>query len=152
MSALLDLQVACEHPDLPDQKSVQQWLDAVLADRKLEEQEVTVRFVTPMESQQLNREYRQKDKPTNVLSFPFDAPDGIELDLLGDLVICAEVVAEEAAQQQKPVEHHWAHMIVHGTLHLLGFDHIDDKDAEQMEALEVKILSQLGIDDPYQDH
>ncbi|OZB41718.1 MAG: rRNA maturation RNase YbeY, partial [Alishewanella sp. 34-51-39] len=101
------------------------------------------------ESQQLNLQYRGKDKATNVLSFPFQCPPGIELPLLGDLVICAGVVRAEAAEQNKPLAAHWAHMVVHGCLHLLGFDHINDADAEQMEAEEIQILQQLGISNPY---
>jgi probable rRNA maturation factor len=92
------------------------------------------------------------DKPTNVLSFPFESPPEVKLDLLGDLVICAEVVEQEAQQQNKNLMHHWAHMIVHGTLHLLGYDHVEDSDAQQMEALEITILAKLAIDDPYQDN
>ena len=155
MSALLDLQVACEAADIPTEKQLQTWLDAVLEHSPLndgEEQEITVRIVEPSESQQLNRQYRSIDKPTNVLSFPFEAPPGMSLNLLGDLLICAEIVAQEAKQQNKVLIHHWAHMLVHGTLHLMGLDHIEDDEAEQMEALEIVILGKLAIDDPYQDH
>ena len=150
MTALLDYQLASKADSVADASLVQQWLDAVLAQQQRDGSEVTVRIVDEAESQQLNRQYRGKDYATNVLSFPFEAPADIPLDLLGDLVICAPVVAKEAAQQGKPLLHHWAHVVVHGTLHLLGFDHIEDDDAEQMEALEVQILAQLGIDDPYQ--
>lgn len=118
----------------------------------LSDQEITVRVVDEDESQQLNHEYRGKNKPTNVLSFPFEAPPGIEMNLLGDLVICAGVVEAEAQQQNKPLDHHWAHMIIHGTLHLLGYDHIEDDQAEEMEGLEISLLGKLSIDDPYQDH
>ncbi len=152
MSAVLALQLACEHSDIPDEKQIQRVLDAVLSNQNLNNQEITVRIVSRDESQQLNREYRDKDKPTNVLSFPFEPPVGVEIDFLGDLVICADIVASEAKQQNKSILHHWSHMIVHGTLHLLGFDHIEDVDADQMEALEIDILSKLEIDDPYQDH
>ena len=110
---------------------------------------MTVRIVDETESQQLNFDYREKDKPTNVLSFPFQCPPGIELPLLGDLVICAGVVAQEATEQNKSLDAHWAHMVVHGSLHLLGFDHINDDDAAQMEAEEVTILQQLGFTNPY---
>ena len=108
-----------------------------------------MRIVDEAESQQLNFDYREKDKPTNVLSFPFQCPPGIELPLLGDLVICAQVVAREAAEQQKTVTAHWAHMVVHGCLHLLGFDHINDEDAAEMEAEEIQILQELGFANPY---
>lgn len=152
MTALVDLQVACESTDCPSQEQVQQCLDLVFKEQGLDEQEITVRLVEKQESQQLNAEFRGKDKPTNVLSFPFEAPPGIPINLLGDLVICADVVSEEAKQQNKQVLHHWYHMLVHGTLHLLGFDHIEDNDADQMETLEIAILAKLGIDDPYKDH
>ncbi|HLV78202.1 MAG TPA: rRNA maturation RNase YbeY, partial [Marinobacter sp.] len=95
-------------------------------------------------------QYRGKDKPTNVLSFPFEAPAGITMPLAGDLVICAPVVALEAQQQRKQPVAHWAHMVVHGMLHLQGYDHIEDDDAEAMEALEVRLLSELGFANPYQ--
>ncbi|GAB3022782.1 rRNA maturation RNase YbeY [Bowmanella dokdonensis] len=151
MSANLDLQLACDRPDLPTEADIQRWLDMTLDSAGLASGEITVRIVSAGESRQLNSQYRGKDKPTNVLSFPFEAPPGIELDLLGDLVICAEVVAHEAAEQHKPLAHHWAHMCIHGTLHLLGFDHIEQAEAEEMEALEIQILAKLAIDDPYED-
>ena len=148
MSIILDLQLASSAQDLPDTTQFQTWLDAAILPFQ-EQAEVTIRVVDVIESQQLNLQYRGKDKPTNVLSFPFQCPPGIELPLLGDLVICAEVVATEAAEQGKPLASHWAHMVVHGCLHLLGFDHINDADAEQMEAEEIQILQQLGISNPY---
>lgn len=150
---ILDLQLACEQPNLPNEGQFQHWLNKALSEQIApESKEVTIRLVEASESQQLNLDYRGKDKPTNVLSFPFEAPPGIELPLLGDLVICPQVVASEAAQQNKAIEHHWAHMVIHGCLHLLGYDHIEDSDAEQMESLEIRLLAELGIDDPYQDH
>ena len=148
MAIILDLQLASTADNLPTEAQVQQWLDAAILPFQAEA-EVTVRIVDDAESQQLNFDYRSKDKPTNVLSFPFQCPPGIELPLLGDLVICAPVVAAEAAEQHKSLQAHWAHMVVHGCLHLLGFDHINDDDAEQMEAEEVTILQQLGITNPY---
>lgn len=151
MSTNLDLQLASEADALPQQQDIQTWLDAVLDEVQLPQGEITVRIVDETESRELNHQYRGKDYPTNVLSFPFEAPPGVELDLLGDLVICAPVVVREAAEQHKPLLHHWAHMCVHGTLHLLGFDHIDDNDAEEMENLEIRILAKLAIDDPYLD-
>lgn len=114
--------------------------------------EVTLRIVDIAESRQLNSDYRNKDKPTNVLSFPFEAPEHIEMPFLGDLVVCAAVVAQEAKEQDKPVTNHWAHLCVHGLLHLLGYDHIDETEAQEMEGLETAILAKLNIDDPYQDH
>ncbi|PKF57582.1 rRNA maturation RNase YbeY [Alteromonadales bacterium alter-6D02] len=146
----LDLQVACDEANLPTKQQFEQWLGAVLASRK-PESEVTIRLVEADESQQLNHEYRGKDKPTNVLSFEFDAPPMVELPLLGDLVICQSIIKQEAIEQEKPVIDHWAHMVVHGTLHLLGYDHIEPQEAQEMESLEKQILADLGIDDPYRD-
>ena len=148
MSIILDLQLASTASDLPTESQIQQWLDAAILPFQAEA-EVTVRIVDESESQQLNFDYREKDKPTNVLSFPFQCPPGIELPLLGDLVICAGVVAQEAKEQQKTLTAHWAHMVVHGSLHLLGFDHINDADALAMEAEEIQILAELGFADPY---
>ncbi|MFI3246861.1 MAG: rRNA maturation RNase YbeY [Ferrimonas sp.] len=144
----LDLQVAVNATNLPTEAQLQQWCELALAG--LDEAELTIRITDAAESQQLNCDYRGKDKPTNVLSFPFEAPPGIELPLLGDLVICAEVVEKEAQEQHKPLLDHWAHMVIHGCLHLIGYDHIDDADADEMETLETQLLAQLAIADPYQ--
>lgn len=149
MSIAVDIQYAVEAPGLPTEADFTRWVATVLRDRKVEG-EVCIRIVDAEESQALNAEYRGKDKPTNVLSFPFEVPPGVPVTLLGDLVICAEVVAREAEEQQKAALHHWAHMVVHGTLHLLGFDHINDDEAEEMEALERDLLARLDIADPYQ--
>lgn len=151
MSIILDLQLASTADNLPSEQQIQQWLEAAILPFQTEA-EVTVRIVDEAESQQLNFDYREKNKPTNVLSFPFECPPGIELPLLGDLVICAQVVASEAAEQQKTLTAHWAHMVVHGSLHLLGFDHINDDDAAEMEAEEIQILAELGFADPYVIH
>ncbi|WP_312544565.1 rRNA maturation RNase YbeY, partial [Pantoea eucalypti] len=146
---ILDLQVACENTaDLPDESLFHRWLSAAVTPFQ-PESEVTVRLVDEAESHELNLTYRGKDKPTNVLSFPFEAPPGIELPLLGDLIICRQVVEQEAAEQGKSVEAHWAHMVVHGTLHLLGYDHIEDDEADEMEGLETEIMLALGYPDPY---
>ena len=146
---ILDLQVACENTsDLPDESLFHRWLSAAVTPFQ-PESEVTVRLVDEAESHELNLTYRGKDKPTNVLSFPFEAPPGIELPLLGDLIICRQVVEQEAAEQGKSVEAHWAHMVVHGSLHLLGYDHIEDDEAEEMESLETEIMLALGYEDPY---
>ncbi|RCU48824.1 MULTISPECIES: rRNA maturation RNase YbeY [Corallincola] len=150
MSVTLELQYAADAAQLPTAAQFQQWVDAALAMRN-EPSELTIRLVESEESQQLNHDYRGKDKPTNVLSFPFDVPEHIELPLLGDLVICCAVVAREAEEQNKAAEAHWAHMVVHGCLHLLGFDHIDDEEADEMEGLETQILAKLGYDDPYKE-
>jgi len=145
----LDLQIASEDSaGLPTEADFQHWLEAVLP-KFQPEAEVTIRIVDESESQELNFNYRGKDKPTNVLSFPFEVPDGIELSLLGDLIICRQVVEQEAAEQSKTLAAHWAHMVVHGSLHLLGYDHIVDEEAEEMEALETEIMQELGFADPY---
>lgn len=151
MSVTLDLQLACASPEgLPTETQLQGWLDGTILGFQ-EEAEVTVRLVDEAESRELNHTYRGKDKPTNVLSFPFEAPPGMELPLLGDLVICRQVVEAEAQEQNKPLEAHWAHMVVHGSLHLLGYDHIEDEEAEEMEQLERDIMQELGFADPYLD-
>ena len=151
MPATLDYQLACDDQPVPSALIVQEWLNTLFVQQQLASGEVTVRIVESSEGQALNQAYRQKDTATNVLSFPFEAPEGMTMDFLGDIVICAEVVNREASAQHKTRDDHWAHMIVHGVLHLLGFDHINEVDAEQMEALEVEILNKLGIDDPYTD-
>jgi probable rRNA maturation factor len=146
---MLDLQVACEDTTgLPDEAQFQSWLDAVIPQFQ-EEAEVTIRLVDEPESHELNLTYRGKDKSTNVLSFPFEAPPGIELPLLGDLIICRQVVEREAVEQDKPLNAHWAHMVIHGSLHLLGYDHIEDDEAEEMEGIETEIMLALGFADPY---
>lgn len=150
MSYFVDLQVEIEDNDLPDAAQFNQWAEAALTGRK-DEAELCIRLVDPEESRELNHQYRGKDKSTNVLSFPFEVPDDIPLNLLGDLVVCAEVVRREAEEQNKPLHNHWAHMVVHGILHLIGYDHINDEDAEEMEQLEREILAQLGIPDPYKE-
>ncbi len=149
MSYFVDLQLACENnSQLPSEDQFNQWFtEAVHAFQQ--DAEITIRIVDEEESQSLNRDYRGKDKPTNVLSFPFEIPKGIEINLLGDLVICRQVVEKEAKEQEKDLIAHWAHMVIHGSLHLLGYDHIDDDDAEEMESLEITILSKLGFENPY---
>jgi probable rRNA maturation factor len=117
--------------------------------RRRKATEVSIRIVDAEEGQALNRQYRGRDYATNVLSFEADLPPGVNLPLIGDLVICAPVVAREAAEQGKKANDHWAHLTIHGTLHLLGYDHIEDGEAEEMEALETRILKGLGIADPY---
>ncbi len=112
--------------------------------------ELTVRICDVAEMQQLNQQYRHKNRPTNILSFPSDLPAFIESDYIGDLLICAEVLEKEAREQNKSLEDHWAHILVHGFLHLLGYDHIQEDDAEKMEGLEIAILQRSGIANPYQ--
>ena len=132
-------------PDLP---LFEQW--AQLALREVNEDcELTIRLVDEDESAELNATYRGKNKPTNVLSFPFDSPIPMSPMLVGDLVICVPVVAQEAIAQHKLLNNHWAHLVIHGCLHLLGYDHIESDDAEQMEALEIKLLNSINIANPY---
>ena len=146
---IIDLQIACEQESgLPTAEQIEQWATAAVQP-KSDEVEMTVRIVDEAESNALNLNYRGKDRPTNVLSFPFECPDEVELPLLGDLVICRQVVEREAQEQDKPLMAHWAHMVVHGSLHLLGYDHIEDDEAEEMESLETQIMTELGFADPY---
>ena len=148
-SILVDLQIATENIEgLPAEEQIEQWATAAVQPEG-DEVEMTVRIVDEAESHELNLTYRGKDRPTNVLSFPFECPDEVELPLLGDLVICRQVVEREAVEQDKPLMAHWAHMVVHGSLHLLGYDHIEDDEAEEMESLETQIMQGLGFDDPY---
>ena len=148
-SIFVDLQIATENIEgLPTEEQIAQWATAAVQPEGYE-LEMTVRIVDEAESHELNLTYRGKDRPTNVLSFPFECPDEVELPLLGDLVICRQVVEREAAEQEKPLMAHWAHMVVHGSLHLLGYDHIEDDEAEEMESLETQIMQGLGFDDPY---
>ncbi|MCZ2720546.1 rRNA maturation RNase YbeY [Marinomonas sp. 15G1-11] len=150
MSVLeLDLQVATQDTsNLPSQTQLEEWVQVALPTMG-DEFEVTIRIVDIEESQSLNHEYRGKDKPTNVLSFPFEAPPGLDLPLLGDLIICRQIVESEAKEQEKPVFNHWAHLVIHGILHLRGYDHIDDDDAEEMESMEIDLLKIFSIPNPY---
>ena len=146
---IIDLQIACEQETgLPTLEQIEQWATAAVQPQS-DEVEMTVRIVDEAESHELNLNYRGKDRPTNVLSFPFECPDEVELPLLGDLVICRQVVEREAQEQEKPLMAHWAHMVVHGSLHLLGYDHIEDDEEEEMESLETQIMTGLGFADPY---
>ncbi|WP_215769907.1 rRNA maturation RNase YbeY [Haemophilus sp. SZY H36] len=148
-SIFVDLQIATENLEgLPTEDQIVQWATAAVQPEG-DEVEMTVRIVDEAESHELNLTYRGKDRPTNVLSFPFECPDEVELPLLGDLVICRQVVEREAVEQEKPLMAHWAHMVVHGSLHLLGYDHIENDEAEEMESLETQIMQGLGFDDPY---
>jgi probable rRNA maturation factor len=133
----------------PSEQQIQQWVDTALADINYDT-EIVVRIVDEAESAELNEQYRHKKGATNILSFPVEIPEGIDLNLLGDLVICAPVLEQEARQQNKPLAHHWAHIIIHGVLHLLGYDHIDDEQAEDMENKEISLLQKLNIPNPYQ--
>ncbi|MGC4012080.1 MAG: rRNA maturation RNase YbeY [Pseudomonas sp.] len=145
----LDLQVASEATDLPSEADFRNWCTLALRQRQ-NDSELTIRVVDEAEGRELNKTWRHKDYATNVLSFPADVPDELlDIPLLGDLVICAPVVTREAAEQGKSAEAHWAHLVIHGCLHLLGYDHIDDVEAEEMEGLERELLAELGHPDPY---
>ncbi|WP_339080070.1 rRNA maturation RNase YbeY [Pseudomonas sp. TMP9] len=151
----LDLQIATagQHPTL---EQFQQWCALGLRQRSADS-ELTIRLVDDAEGRELNHTWRHKDYATNVLSFPADLPDELDgiplldIPLLGDLVICVPVVEREALEQGKRLEAHWAHLVIHGCLHLLGFDHIDDAEAQEMETLERQLLAELGHPDPYAD-
>lgn len=145
----LDLQIASQAPGLPSEAEFRTWCELALRQRQ-NDSELTIRLVDEAEGRELNKTWRHKDYATNVLSFPADVPDELlDIPLLGDLVICAPVVTREAAEQGKSAPAHWAHLVIHGCLHLLGYDHIDDAEAEEMEALEQELLAELGHPDPY---
>jgi probable rRNA maturation factor len=153
MIAQVDVQLTADDGSVPTADDIATWVNrAVDAAGSTGDMEVSVRVVSTAEMQQLNSEFRDQDKPTNVLSFPAGDLAGLPDDAarpLGDIVVCAAVVADEAEQQGKAQRDHWAHMIVHGTLHLLGFDHENDSDAAEMEGLEIRILGGHGIANPY---
>ncbi|MEW8470380.1 MAG: rRNA maturation RNase YbeY [Candidatus Thiodiazotropha sp.] len=142
--------VAESSAEIPGDEDFRRWVEAALP-RTSEPVELVIRLVDEAESRRLNRDYRDRDGSTNVLSFPFEAPPEAPLPLLGDLVICVQVVAREAAEQGKEPHAHWAHMVIHGVLHLLGYDHQDDAETQQMERLEREILRALDFPDPYPD-
>lgn len=154
----LDVSVGYAVPraGIPSSASFRKWIAAALA-KRIREADLAVRIVGAREGRALNRHYRGKDYATNVLSFPADVaegvklPKGVTLPLLGDIVLCAPVIAKEAREQKKELLAHYAHLTVHGSLHLLGWDHADDTDAECMERLEREILADLGLPDPYRD-
>lgn len=149
MALDIEIQHAVKTDDIPADSDLSAW--AMLAIQGLkDEAELVIRIVDDQESQSLNRDYRGKDYPTNVLSFPFEAPPEVEMSHIGDIVINAAVVRREAAEQGKGLRAHWAHMVTHGVLHLLGYDHLDDNEAEEMESLEREILARSGFPDPYQ--
>ncbi len=151
MNLDLEVQIALETAGLPADTDLRRWAETAMQGRR-ESAELVIRIVNEAESAALNQRYRHKQGSTNVLSFPYESPPGAEaLDLLGDLVICAPVVAREAVAQNKKADAHWAHMIVHGVLHLLGYDHQRDTQALEMETLEARLLADLGYPSPYGD-
>jgi probable rRNA maturation factor len=133
--------------EVPEPASLQSWAASAYL---IETPAVaSVLVTTADEIQLLNKQYRDKDKPTNVLSFPMQTPDEVDISLLGDIILCASVINYEAAQQAKPVASHWAHMLVHGMLHLQGYDHVENNEAEEMEQVEISIMKKLGFANPY---
>lgn len=147
---ILDLQLACNDSSnlLPSKKDFIRWINSLLPLFN-DKTELTIRLVEEYEIHKLNMIYRSEDRPTNILSFSFESPQNVKLPLLGDLVICSTVVEKEAINQGKTLDAHWAHIIIHGSLHLLGYDHILHKEAQQMEKLETEIMKKLGYPDPY---
>jgi len=152
MKALdLDFQNPEAYTDIPDENEFFQWVEMAcpLGERQTS-YSVSVRIVAEHEAQSLNKQYREKGYATNVLSFPFDPPPiPMESVHLGDLVLCKQVVAKEAQEQHKHLDDHWAHLIIHGTLHLQGYDHLSCEQADNMENLEISLLKKLGITNPY---
>jgi probable rRNA maturation factor len=145
---IIDIQYAIDDVGLPDKEQLSLWANAALHDVDTIS-ELSIRIVDETEGAQLNEEWRKKKGPTNVLSFPAELAEEVQPSLLGDIVICAPIIAREASEQGKLLHAHWAHMVIHGTLHLLGYDHIEGAQAEIMESLEIDILNKLDIDNPY---
>ena len=148
MAIILDIQSASSSGDAPDEESIKRWVSAVIGSKE-GDTELSVRIVDEPEGKKLNEKYRGATGPTNVLSFPFDEKTPEPLPLIGDIVVCAPVVTREAQQQNKDLTAHWAHMIIHGVLHLLGYDHQNDSEAAIMETLETEIMQKLGFAPPY---
>ncbi|SHE19882.1 rRNA maturation RNase YbeY [methanotrophic endosymbiont of Bathymodiolus puteoserpentis (Logatchev)] len=147
----LDIQRIVDLDSLPSDDDFQLWVETALADYN-QDAEILIRIIDTQEMIELNSRYRGKLGATNILSFPFELPDGVEaIDLLGDLVVCAAVLEQEAEQQNKTLSAHWAHIIIHGVLHLLGYDHLTNDEAIEMESKEIILLQELHIDNPYQE-
>lgn len=144
----VDVQYAVTVDGIPEEEAIRQWVLEALPEQK-KDSELTIRVVDEAEITALNRQYRGKEGATNVLSFPYEAIPGVATDLLGDIVICAPVVASESVTQDKPLDAHWAHMVIHGVLHLLGYDHHQDDEAHRMEVREAELLDSLGYANPY---
>lgn len=144
----ISVQVAVKNPGIPKEQQLQAWVDAALAET-ITDAEICVRIVDAQEIQELNKHYRNKDKPTNVLSFPYQDELTADNNIQGDIIICAQVVADEANATGNDLIAQWAHMTVHGTLHIQGYDHETDQEAAAMEQLEIAILAKLGFNNPY---
>lgn len=143
----LSISEGVDEATLPSEEKFHQWAQACYSGDG--EVVASLQIVGSDEMQSLNKNYRNKDKPTNVLSFPMELPDEVGINILGDLALCDEVIESEAKQQGKAAEAHWAHMVVHGMLHLQGYDHIEDDEAELMEAKEIEIMKKLDFENPY---
>ena len=148
----LDIQKACEAPIPVSNETLKQWVQLALTSHQ-NQAELTLRLVDADEIHALNKTYRKQDKATNVLAFPSNLPDEVLLEcpLLGDVIICPTVLKEESLRLKTPLIHHWAHIVIHGVLHLLGYDHIQNHDADIMQALEAEKLATLGFNNPYED-
>ena len=151
MASLVDIQLAYSGFKAPDKRQICSWVDMVFSTVRRSPKALTIRIVNEEEMKDLNRRYCGKDQSTNVLSFPFEPLPDSYVDLLGDIVVCASVVVREALEQDKSLIGHWAHMIVHGMLHLFDYGHESDSQAELMEGIEQAVLEQLGFSDPYQE-
>lgn len=149
MAIELELQIATEAKTLPHPSQFREWISESLTDQVEEDVDLTIRIVDEEEMKDLNHQYRNKNKVTNVLSFPGELKADIGYYNLGDVIICAPVIEQEAKKQNKELLAHWAHIVVHGALHLVGYDHKDNKEAKVMEDLETKILLKLGFPPPY---
>jgi probable rRNA maturation factor len=151
MAYQIDIESNSQSQHIPPLADLERWIGAALQSQDFVDAEVSIYIVDEEEGQELNAQYRGKEYPTNVLSFPADIAEEVGIPLLGDLVVCAPVVEREAQEQGKTLQAHWAHMLIHGTLHLIGFNHIADDEAETMEALETQIVLGLGYPAPYQE-
>jgi probable rRNA maturation factor len=150
MSVTLTLQNASKTKSIPNKRLFKTWITKAIGPGK-KNQEIVIRIVDVKEITKLNKQYRKKNRPTNILSFNFFTPSNIKTNLLGDLIICAPIVKLEAKLQHKTMISHWAHLTIHGVLHLLGYDHKNQKEAQKMEKLEIKLLKKLGFTDPYKN-
>ncbi|MGQ3891462.1 rRNA maturation RNase YbeY [Legionella sp. CNM-4043-24] len=151
MKHVIDIQIACNNPPPVSESDLSAWISAVL-DEHGSERELTLRLVNSDEISELNKTYRKKDGPTNVLAFPSSLPEHISLDhaFLGDIIVCPEVLATESVEQQIPLNAHWAHIIIHGTLHLLGYDHYEEPDITNMQTMETRLMTHFGFPNPWQ--
>jgi len=148
MTVTIDLSIASHSNQIPSETAFKKWVNAVAISQS-EDYEISIHVIDEKESSSLNHTWRNKEGPTNVLSFPADLPEGVPISLLGDLAVCAPVIEKEASEQAKSLEAHWAHIIIHGTLHLFGYDHVDESEAEEMESMEIDIMKRLGFSNPY---